>query len=75
MLLSKKIGAKYFIPKGRAHTVSFVRILVMMEHVVLFDLFPKAAFKIEMVYGIMRYVIYKIAQYKAGEKPPDIIYR
>jgi len=46
----------------------------MMQHVVLFNFFPDAAFKVKMVYGVVGYIIYQVAQYKAGKKSPDIIY-
>ncbi len=41
----------------------------------LFDFFPEIAFKVKMMYGIMRYIIKQVTQNKAGEESEDIIGR
>jgi hypothetical protein len=40
----------------------------MVQHVVLFDLFPDARFKVKMVNGIMRHIINQITTNKAWVK-------
>ena len=60
MLFFTEIRTENLIPKRGAYTISFVRVLVMVEHVMLFYLLPETAFKIKMVYGVMRYVIDKV---------------
>ena len=45
----------------------------MVQHVVLLYSFPKGAFEIEMMYGIMRYIIKQIANYKARKERVDMV--
>ena len=45
----------------------------MMQHVVLFNFFPDVPLEIEMVNGVVGFIINQVPQDKAREETPDIV--
>lgn len=68
MSLFFKIRFKNLIPQRRTNAIPKIRVRVVVHHVVLFHLFPNFVFHIEMVDGIMRDIVKKIAQKESSKK-------
>ncbi len=46
---------------GELYTITLIGVLVMVQHMMLLDFFPDITFKVEMMNGVMRHIIKKVA--------------
>jgi hypothetical protein len=59
---------KNLVPQNGTYPIPFVHIIVVVQHMVLFDFLKPSAFKISVVHRIVHHVVDQIAQYEPREK-------